>query len=321
MNSAALRRTAHLASRALGSSAVATVARLASSDRLPVLAYHDVPDAAIFSKHLDLIQERYRPVSGNEVAAAVRRDAPLPRRAVWLTFDDANPGVFANALPQLAERNVPATLFACPGVVDTDRPYWWQSIELALAARRGVVLRGRTWSDPSVVTLLKTVPDAVRRATVARVMDGLAASGLPTSVPQATSDDLRRWLAAGLEIGNHTWDHPCLDTCDADQQREQIVAAHDSLRSLLGEPPRLFAYPNGNTAEPSRRLLADLRYDVAALFDHRLARLRGPEVSRLRVDADASERRLTAIVSGAHPAAYAVARRIPVARGATGGPR
>lgn len=321
MNSPVLRRTARLASRVLGSRAVAAVARLANSDRLPVLAYHDVPNAAIFSRHLDLIQQWYRPVSGNEVAAAVRRDARLPRHAVWLSFDDANPGVFANALPQLADRKVPATLFACPGVVDTDRPYWWQSIELALTAGRGVVLRGKTWSDPSVITLLKTVPDAMRRTTVARVMDDLAASGLPPRADQATSDDLRRWLAAGLDIGNHTWDHPCLDTCDADQQREQIVTAHDWLRGLLGEPPRLFAYPNGNTAEPSRRVLADLGYNVATLFDHRLSRLRGREVSRLRIDADASERRLAAIVSGAHPAVYAVAPRIPGARGVQGGPR
>lgn len=311
---------ARLASRALGARPVVSIARLASTGRLPVLAYHDVPDRAIFVTHLDFVQEHYRPIGGSEVAAAVRGGARLPARAIWLTFDDAHAGVFANALPDLAERRLPATLFVCPGVVDTDRPYWWQVLESGLAAQGAVSIDGRTWSDSSVVTHLKTVPDAVRRATVIRVADGLAASGVKVAVPQATTADLRRWLEAGLELGNHTWDHACLDMCGEAQQREQIEMAHDWLRDLLGSPPRLFAYPNGNTAAPSRQVLTHLGYDVAALFDHRLSRARGQEVSRLRIDADVPVRRLAAITSGAHPAAFAGTRRLAAFRHRAGVP-
>jgi peptidoglycan/xylan/chitin deacetylase (PgdA/CDA1 family) len=316
--STALDEAAGLVTRALGSNAVTTVARLANNGRLPVLAYHDVTDPATFTAHLDFLQDNYRPVSGSEVIAATRDGARLPRRAIWITFDDARPGVFSHALPLLAERKVPATVFTCPGVVDTDQPYWWQTLELALAAERPVVFRGRAWSDVSIITQLKSVSDAERRATVARVADDLAASGRAVAVPQASSVDLRRWLEAGLDLGNHTWNHPCLDTCDPDEQRKQIVAADDYLRDVLDGQPRLFAYPNGNTAEPSRQVLRQLGYHVAALFDHRLSRLRGPEVSRLRIDADAPIRRLAAITSGAHPAAYTVARRVRAARRTVG---
>lgn len=318
MISTALGKTASMVTHAIGSSAVTTVARLANNNRLPVLAYHDVPDQAIFAAQLDFIQDHYLPVSGDEVAAAISRGARLARRAVWITFDDALPGVFAHALPLLAERKLPATVFACPGVVDTDQPYWWQILEIALAAQRTVLFRGRAWSDASIITRLKIVPDAERRATVARVADDLAAAGSGVVVRQATSADLRRWLDAGLDLGNHTWDHPCLDACDADQQRRQIAAADNYLREVLNAQPRLFAYPNGNPAEPSRQILKRLGYQVAALFDHRLSRLAGPEVSRLRVDADASIRRLAAITSGAHPAVYAVARRVRAAQIAGG---
>ena len=318
MISTARRGTARLVSQALGSHAVATVARIANNGRLPVLAYHDVTEPTLFGAHLDFVHERYRPVSGSEVAAAIHDGARLPRRAIWLTFDDALPGVFTHALPLLAERKVPGTAFVCPGLVDTDQPYWWQTLESALAAQRTVVFRGKTWSDSSVITQLKIVPDAERRETVARVADDLAASGHAVAFAQATSTDLRRWLDAGLELGNHTWDHPCLDACDVVQQRRQIVAADDYLRSLLDRPPRLFAYPNGNTAKASRHILSELGYQVAALFDHRLSRLGGAEVSRLRIDADASIRRLAAITSGAHPAAYGMARRVGGARSAVG---
>ena len=306
----ARRRPRQLASRLLGSAPVAPVARLVSSGRVPILAYHDVADAAIFARHLDLIQEHYRPVRGEQVATAIRDGARLPRGAIWITFDDANPGVFTNAMALLVQRAVPATLFVCPGVVDTDRPYWWQILDLALSSGRKVVHGGKAWSEHSVVTHLKGVSDDARRATVARVADELAAAGQPAATAQATSADLHRWLSAGLELGNHTWDHPCLDTCDDEQQRRQIVTADDWLRDLLGKRPQLFAYPNGNVARTSRTVLAELGYDVAALFDHRLARPHGPEVSRLRIDADAPPRRLAAIASGAHPAAYALLQRL-----------
>lgn len=307
-----------LATRLLGSRPVTRVARLATRARLTVLAYHDVADAPTFARQLDVIQEYHRPVPGEEVAAAVHQKRKLPDGAIWLTFDDAHPGVFTHALPLLMERGVPATLFVCPGVVDTDRPYWWQVLEAALARGAGIAFEGRTWSDRSIITHLKRIPDDVRRDTVDHVARQLAELGHTVAVPQATSTALRTWLDAGLELGNHTWDHPCLDTCEDDQQHYQIVTADSWLREMLGHPARLFAYPNGNTASTSRRVLAELGYTVTALFDHRVSRTSGPEVSRLRVDANASVGRFAAIASGAHPAALAVARRIGATKDATG---
>lgn len=299
-----------LASRLLGAGPVAASARLLISGRLRVLAYHDVPDADTFAHHLDHIQEHYRPVSGEHVAAAAQQDTPLPRRAIWITFDDAGPGVFRNAMPLLVDRSVPATVFVCPGVIDTDRAYWWQIIAMALASGQPIEIDGAAWFDASAVTHLKRVPDSMRREVVARTMDVLADAGQPTETSQARSAQLRRWLDAGLGAGNHTWDHPCLDMCDEEQQRFQIVAAHDWLRQFIGAHPRLFAFPNGNVAGASRTTLSDLGYHVTALFDHRVARPSDPEISRLRVDADAPVDRLAGIASGAHPAAYAVVERL-----------
>ena len=304
------RRMAGVAARMLGSPPVARIARSALRRRLPVLAYHDVTDAGAFAAHLDVIQEHFKPVTGAEVALAVRTARRLPRGAIWLTFDDAHPGVVTNALPLLAERVVPATLFVCPGVVDTDQPYWWQVMDQALAAGIPIRLEGRSWTDGTITTRLKRVPDKVRRAAVARTTDVLVQTGRSPRVTQTTSDALREWVQAGLDVGNHTWDHPCLDMCDAEQQRRQILEADEWLRVAFGTPIHLFAYPNGNTAPVSRRVLAEHGYAVAALFDHRLSRARGPEISRLRVDASAPVHRLTAIASGAHPAAFAVANRV-----------
>jgi len=311
-------QSSRLVSRLLGSRPVTRVARLATHGRLPVLAYHDVPDERSFAAHLDLIQDSFTPVAGVDVARAVVSGTSLPRGAIWVTFDDAHPGVLANALPLLEARSVPATMFVCPGVIDCERPFWWQLIELALSNGQAIPLEGISWRTQSVVTRLKQVPDPVRRETVARVEEELENAGLSRVVVQTTTSALRLWLDAGLDLGNHTWDHPCLDTCSVEEQRRQITEADAWLRDLTGRRPQLFAYPNGNTAAASRRLLAEHGYAVTALFDHRVATLRSPEVSRLRIDARASVARLRAISSGAHPAAFAVARGLGLAANNTG---
>lgn len=311
-------RSTSRVTRLLGSRPAVSLARLATARRARVLAYHDVADPVAFGRQLDVIQEHYRPVTGAELATTVTGRGELPRGAIWLTFDDAHGGVMTHALPQLIERKVPATLFVCPGLVDTDRPYWWQVLDGAIAQGRSIELGGRTWSDRSVVTHLKKAPDTVRRAVVAEAATALATSGEALTVQQVTSEQLREWLDAGLELGNHTWDHPCLDTCDDEQQRRQIVAADDWLREMIGRPVRFFAYPNGNVTQTSRHVIAQRRYALSALFDHRMARLDDPELSRLRVDADASVERFAAIASGAHPAAFAVARRLRVIKDTTG---
>ena len=306
-------------SRILGSPPVAGFARTLGSRRLAVLAYHDVPHGPTFAAHLDYITEHYRPVTGADVSAALDGRS-LPRNAVWITFDDAKPGVFAEAMPLLVERGIPASVFVCPGVVDTSEPYWWELLDAALAYGHQIAFAGRQWTDSSVIAALKEVADEVRRACVDRVGEELAVIGRSSVASQATSADLQTWVAAGLEVGNHTWDHPCLDRCDPDEQRQQIVAAHEWITDLLGAPTTLFAYPNGNSAPTSRAVLAELGYRIRTLFDHRRARLHEPEMSRLRIDAHVPLPRLAAIVSGTHPAAYAAAgllrgrRRISVAQ-------
>ena len=311
-------RTSHLraslgqgVTRLLGAKPAVYFARLATRRRLPVLAYHDIEDPAAFARHLDFVQEHYHPIGGEAVLLALRRGLKLPRDAIWLTFDDAHPGVTRFGLPLLRAQGVPATLFVCPGVVDTETPYWWQIIDASLARGDRLEFDGRSWTDRSIVTHLKRVPDNVRRAAVHRIQESQVNEGHePVRSQQVSTRDLQGWLDVGLEIGNHTWDHPCLNTCSAAEQRRQITMADGWLRDALGIQAKLFAYPNGNTASVSANVLAELGYGVMALFDHRTSRIRGPEVSRLRIDADAPIDRLAAVASGAHPAAFGVARRL-----------
>jgi peptidoglycan/xylan/chitin deacetylase (PgdA/CDA1 family) len=123
---------------------------------------------------------------------------------------------------------------------------------------------------------------------------------------QLEKDELGLLQDAGVEIGNHTWTHPCLDRCSDDVLRAEIRKAHLALTDVLGRPPRAFAYPNGNWDLRAERELERLGYGAAFLFDHRLARLPADplRLSRLRVSSDTSLDRLATIISGLHPALH-----------------
>ncbi|MCU1499946.1 MAG: putative polysaccharide deacetylase [Acidimicrobiales bacterium] len=265
---------------------------------LRILAYHDVPDAEAFEAQLAMFARHHRFVDAATVAEAFRGERTLPADALWLTFDDADPSVVRTALPVLAARRVPATLYVCPGLLQPPSPPWWTVVAEAGRAGRGATVGGRALEGPELVRALKVVPDAERRQLVAAV-DGAR----PPDAPAPTMlDEVRSWLEAGQEVGNHTWDHPCLDHCTPAEQTEQITRAHDWFREQLGLDVRTFAYPNGDRTDHAAQVLEDLGYETVLLFDHRLAHPAPGrrELSRLRLDASAPLARARAVSSGSH---------------------
>jgi peptidoglycan/xylan/chitin deacetylase (PgdA/CDA1 family) len=122
-----------------------------------------------------------------------------------------------------------------------------------------------------------------------------------------TTIELLTWVAAGHSLGNHTWDHPLLDRCEPDEQRRQVAQAHEWITGKFDPDHLLFAYPNGNRTALSERVLRELGYRGAVLFDHRLSNLSEPlRISRLRSNADGNLARFRATLSGVHPALHAL---------------
>lgn len=295
---------------ALGASVVADAAVTLTPRHLRVLAYHGVRYVDAFDAQVRHLRDRYEPVTA-DAAIAAADGADLPTRSVWLTFDDGHVDVVDHALRVLVRHGVEATMFICPGIVDTDEPYWWTIVEQAEQAGLSAAIAD-TVDGRAAVTALKLVPDSVRRAEVARLARELAARGRDPARPQLDRTRLARWLEAGMQIGNHTWDHPCLDMCDAQAQRAQVRRAHAWLAAEVPSFAPVFAYPNGNWAPAAADELARNGYRIGLLFDHRLTRVRSADPqrwSRLRVSADAPLSRFSAIVSGAHAVAAHVARR------------
>jgi len=94
--------------------------------RVIILCYHGVTErlnrhpndptglhirADRFEAQLDHLRRHYRVISLAEFLEARRTNAPLPRKSVVLTFDDGYRNFLTGALPRLAAREMPASVF------------------------------------------------------------------------------------------------------------------------------------------------------------------------------------------------------------------
>ncbi|WP_169743372.1 polysaccharide deacetylase family protein [Knoellia sinensis] len=268
------------------------------------MGFHGVEDLERFGVLIDAICDRYQPVGESEVAAALIDGVPLPAHAVWITFDDGLASTF-EAGPLLAARHVSATAFVCPRVLDDGGWLWFQAAQAALDRDELIDVDG----TPLTLQQLKGMDDVSRRRVHDRIAESLEAQGVESPTP-VTTVTLGEWLDMGHTIGNHTWDHPCLDKCSPSSQVDQMRRAHRALAER-GFRPRFFAYPNGNWTPEAAAEAEALGYVGSLLFDHRLSSVSGDphRISRLRIDSDATLDRTLSILSGAHSAAFQVVAR------------
>lgn len=269
---------------------------------------HGVADPDAFDAQLRQLLGWFVPVGSERVVRWYRGEQDLPDRALWVTFDDGDRSTIVDAAPVLERHGVPATAFVCPGLLDAGRAPWWEVVLRATARGHHVELGGAALQGQPAVGALKRVPDDVRREVVAQLANRVG----DTADPPVTVEDLQRWRAAGCDLGNHTWDHPCLDRCTPVVQREQIDRAAGWLDRHGLWDRRVFAYPNGDRTDVAEQHLEEQRYDLVALFDHHLATRRGGplRVSRLRLDAGAGSSRTAAVSCGVHSGLFGLRTRL-----------
>jgi peptidoglycan/xylan/chitin deacetylase (PgdA/CDA1 family) len=274
-----------------------------------VLAYHRIEEPTTFRRQVEYLSRSRTIVSAWEVLDACRSPGKaLSPDAVLITFDDADRTLLQEGLPVLREYGAPALAFVVAGHLGTRRPFWWREVELLLEG--GAIAAGYPANSQDMVRVLKSVPDAERRRAVRHLRR--SAPAVTPEETQLTGDELKTLREGGIEIGNHTMTHPILDRCSPRRIRSEILRAHGKLTDIMGSQIRAFAYPNGNWHFEAERVLRELEYQGAFLFDHRCSdfppqnRFR---ISRVRVGSGTPLGRFRLIVSGLHPMIHHAAGR------------
>lgn len=83
----------------------------------------------------------------------------------------------------------------------------------------------------------------------------------------ANPDGARRVVEAGMELGNHTWEHPNMTTIPPEDIPAQFSKASDAIEAATGQRPKLVRTAGGLIndavlAEAGKQGLADINWDV-----------------------------------------------------------
>jgi len=101
-----------------------------------------------------------------------------------------------------------------------------------------------------------------------RILDALAAAGATATFnvmgynAVEHPDLLRQVVAAGHEIGNHTWTHLDQSQLTPTQTREEIVRCAQAVEDIVGRPITGFRPPRGELTGAALRICAELGYEV-----------------------------------------------------------
>lgn len=282
---------------------VASLARRRHSGSAVILAYHNiVPEGETadgetglhlaqveFARQLDLLSETHEVVGLGDLLSADGVDRP--RAAI--TFDDAYRGSLRAGLEELRRRDLPATYFVCPGLLDQST-FWWDAIA---AGHWGVI------------------PDGVRRRAMRELegrqekivqwarREGVGLGRVPEHCRSGTAKDLVEVSRqTGITIGSHTWSHPNLRQVDADVANRQVSRARAWLARTLDQVIPWLAYPYGIAPEAPLEREFD-RVERALTIDARLIDLDDPEldpmlIPRINIPASMTLARFELLISG-----------------------
>jgi peptidoglycan/xylan/chitin deacetylase (PgdA/CDA1 family) len=264
--------------------------------RLTILIYHrvlpnpdfmrpDEPDVSTFSWQMELLAKHFHPLSLQD-ALHRQREGQLPERAVCVTFDDGYADNADLALPILKRLGVPATVFISTGFLDGGRMWNDTIIESCRSiAQRSLDLSSfglgtyslgsddeRLQSARKILAAIKHLDSFHRQ----QITDSVArlAENLPNDL-MLTERQVKNLHASGVEIGAHTDTHPILASLSAEEARAEIVNGKQRLETIINDPVRSFAYPNGRPGHDflpiHRDILPDLGLTAAVTTEKGVA--------------------------------------------------
>lgn len=214
---------------ATGTGLAALARRL--QDSTAVLAYHNVVrpeeaghgDASLhltlpaFVRQIERLERTHRIVDLPTAASAHVSDGGRPLAVI--TFDDAYRGAVTLALPELARRSLPATVFVCPGLVGSPST-WWDEL-------------GETGSLTPDVRRSAFEECGGRRADVLeRFSPAAAGAPLPETYALASAEELRRHCGDGIALGSHAWAHEHLPSLEPGDLERNLRRTLDWLRGF-----------------------------------------------------------------------------------------
>ena len=209
-------------------------------NKVSILMYHD-PDPTAASEQFRYLKKHYNVIHLNEFIDHLESGKSLPPKSLVITFDDGHKGNF-NLYPLFTQLQLPATIFLCSGIVDTQRHYWFLD------------------SADSTKDQLKSLSNQER-------LEKLSQQGYDQEKEyrerQALNANEIRDMQSWVNFQSHTVYHPCLDQCTASESAYEITQSKVDLERKFNLDINTIAYPNGDYSQREIEIAREAGYRCA----------------------------------------------------------
>jgi peptidoglycan/xylan/chitin deacetylase (PgdA/CDA1 family) len=216
--------------------------------RTLILAYHNiVPDGGrvagdsslhlpqrAFARHLDLLLQICEVVP---LEKAIDRSATgNGRPRVAITFDDAYQGAVSAGLDELSRRDLSATMFVAPGLLE-GRDFWWDVLADPYGA--GLDTEMRDFALNQLQGRDEEIREWARgHGKIKHQSQNHATGATIAQLEQATTYE-------GLTLGAHSWSHPNLAAISSEDLELELARPLEWLRARFSRVWPYLAYPYG----------------------------------------------------------------------------
>ncbi len=244
-----------------------------------------------FEKHIAYLAGNYTVMSARDYIQRLRRNEPLPKKSVVITFDDGWLDNYTYAYPILKEYKVPATIFVCTDLAGTDRKFWFHEIGHAILTKK---LSPAQLNQALSTVAANSPQETDRRYTISDTLSGSSLLGafltLVKSLKAEQIDLLVRELQAAngvavvdsreirslmnweeiismapelIEIGSHGKSHLLLTAISKEDVADELAESKQEIEAKTGRTVVSFAYPNGSYDDTICRLVGEAGYQGA----------------------------------------------------------
>lgn len=233
-------------------------------------------------------------------------NGPFPlAHEIVLTFDDGLRNNLTVAYPILRQLQVPATMFVCPGLVESGAWLWnhemrcrMQTLPATELAELRMKLLAPGTSVDAIVEWMKTLrlPQRLMAETTIRQ----ATAGFQPTNAQREAFDTMDWdglrsLDGNLiTVGSHTLSHPILTTLSSEEIESEILESRTCLEQRLRRKIDFFCYPNGAYDKRAYQLVQNAYRAAVTTESGVIAGSQGLDVYRLPRIPSAESAALTA---------------------------
>jgi peptidoglycan/xylan/chitin deacetylase (PgdA/CDA1 family) len=219
-------------------------------NKVTILFFHEI-EPKVAEEVFKYLVSNYNIISLNKFFELYRQKEKFPEKSLVITFDDGHQ-INYDLLPLFKKYDIPATVFLCSGIINTNRHFWFKEA------------RSEEAYLPLTKEQLKEVPNSEKLQALKKI--GFEPEKEYPN-PHALSKKQILEMLPHVNFQSHTLFHPCLPQCDNSEARDEIFLSKRILEKEYGLTINSIAYPNGDYSERDIQLCTAAGYEFGLTID------------------------------------------------------